>query len=632
MPPSLMLVGISSHIKRHSINRSVSVLGSSLGGSSTLHGAKISRSSLGPVLHRRFLGRFSGALQYAVKPNAGRIKRAPAFNSDHLRSKPIPVLTRDELAVQQQVTGADVLVAPRRSHRAVIFHKPNYPQFFQPELSEEQRHVLNMVLRGESVFFTGSAGTGKSVLLRAIIEALGGPSDQVAVTASTGIAAVHIGGQTLHSFAGVGLGHGDIGKLVRRIKQDSFALARWIRAKVLIIDEVSMVDATWFDQLEQIARRIRGKRTLPFGGMQLVICGDFFQLPPVRDNDRIDAPASFVFDSYSWDSCIKTKVMLTQVFRQKDPKLVKMLNDARVGVVTDESAELLKALARPVHYDDGIGPTEVYPRRFEADQANRKQLISLPGEIRTFHAYDKRGKDGEDYTVDPERAALLFSRMIVPKSLPLKARRCPGDVPTGMSFITGTVGRVVDFMKPSQVRTYSENNPQWSIVGSIRPPSNEDGNTSAGDTPIPGRTIRTRGAHEVFENVEWPLVQFMDGQCVLMTPTYFTVETRTGAIEVQRLQIPLVLAWALTVHKSQGQTLERVKIDLRRTFESGQAYVALSRCTSLDTLEVYGFDRERSVKAHPRVQQWVKTLKTLNSFAQPPSHSSSAPLFVAGRR
>ncbi|KAH7318844.1 hypothetical protein B0J17DRAFT_301489 [Rhizoctonia solani] len=112
--------------------------------------------------------------------------------------------------------------------------------------------------------------------------------------------------------------------------------------------------------------------------------------------------------------------MLTQVFRQKDPKLVKMLNDARAGVVTDESAELLKTLARPVHYEDGIGPTEIYPRRYEADGANRKQLMKLPGEIRTFHAYDRRGKDGDDNSIDPERAALLFSRMIVPKSLPLK--------------------------------------------------------------------------------------------------------------------------------------------------------------------------------------------------------------------
>ncbi|CAE6496476.1 unnamed protein product [Rhizoctonia solani] len=117
----------------------------------------------------------------------------------------------------------------------------------------------------------------------------------------------------------------------------------------------------------------------------------------------------------------------------------------------------------------------------------------------------------------------------------------------------------------------------------------------------------------------------MDGQCVLMTPTNFTIETHGGVVEVDRLQVPLVLAWALTVHKSQGQTLERVKINLQRTFEKGQAYVALSRCTSLDTLEVYGFNRQ-SVEAHPRVQQWARTLTTLGSFAQPTSNRRPIPL------
>ncbi|CAE6476080.1 unnamed protein product, partial [Rhizoctonia solani] len=340
----------------------------------------------------------------------------------------------------------------------------------------------------------------------------------------------HIGGQTLHSFAGmrrrrvlwliiliilyilgVGLGHGDIGKLVQRIKLDPEARARWLGVKVLIIDEVSMVDAIWFDQLEEIARKIRGKRR-PFGEIQLVICGDFFQLPPVRDSDRSNAPASFVFDSLSWDTCVKTKVMLTEVFRQKDPRLVKMLNDARIGVVTDESAALLKGLARPVHYEDGIGPTELYPRRFEAGWANRRQLMNLPGKVRTFHAYDKQGKDDDENAVDPERASLLFARMIVPKLLPLKV----------------------------------------------------------------------------------------------------------GA-QVMCLRVPLVLAWALTVHKSQGQTLERVKINLQRTFEKGQAYVALSRCTSLDTLEVYGFDRERSVQAHPRKPTCEGSLLDHSTVASQPN-------------
>ncbi|KAL5632929.1 hypothetical protein ACGC1H_003427 [Rhizoctonia solani] len=626
MSPLLMFVGIPRRFKRYGGDRIISLLGN------RSYAGRTSSELAGIVLQRRTLARLSGAVQHAAKSNSGNNERAHSLKQGYIRSEPLPVSTRDELAFQQHGQNqGEVLIAPRRAKQALVFHKSELPHFYRPELSEEQKHVLNKVLQGESVFFTGSAGTGKSVLLRAIIEALGGPSDSIAVTASTGIAAAHIGGQTLHSFAGAGLGHGDLNKLIKRIKQDPAARARWMKAKVLIIDEVSMVDATWFDQLEEIARKVRGKWKRPFGGIQLVICGDFFQLPPVRDSDRFDAPASFVFDSYSWDICVKTKVMLTQVFRQKDPRLVKMLNDARIGVVTDESAQILKALARPVFYDDGIGPTELYPLRYEADSANRRQLMRLPGEARTFYAYDKHGKDDDDNAVNPERAALLFSRMIVPKSLPLKVGAqvmCLRNVRI-CGLVNGSIGRVVDFMKPAQVRTYSENNPEWSIIGSIAKPSNAGEHASPGDTPVPGRRTQSAAANEFYENQEWPLVQYMNGQCVLMTPTNFTVETPKGAVEVERLQVPLVLAWALTVHKSQGQTLERVKINLQRTFETGQAYVALSRCTSLDTLEVYGFDRERSVQAHPRVQQWALTLTTLNSFTQPTSSSRPARLSTA---
>ncbi|KAJ1299570.1 hypothetical protein OPQ81_002537 [Rhizoctonia solani] len=429
------------------------------------------------IVHQsRHLTQPLAAVRRAIRPKV--LSNEPRFPNDnsaftrgHIGCEPIPGLTQDALALHGARAQDDVHDEPRVKNRIISFHKSRFPNVFRPELSEEQRQVLQKVLQGESIFFTGSAGTGKSVLLRAIIEALGGPSDEIAVTASTGISAAHIGGQTLHSFAGVGLGHGDINMLVKRIKQDPVASMRWGKVKVLIIDEVSMVDATWFDQLEEIARKVRNKSKL-FGGIQLVICGDFFQLPPVTNRDLIGAPASFVFDSWTWDLCIKTKVMLTQVFRQKDPRLVKMLNDARVGIVTDESAELIKSLARPVHYDDGIGPTEIYPRRFEAEWANRKQLMNLPGPRRTYAAYDSHGKDDEDNNIDPERAAKLFAGMIVPKLLPLKVGAqvmCLRNI-RSRGLVNGSIGRVVDFMTPSQARTYAESNQQWSIVTSIKAP------------------------------------------------------------------------------------------------------------------------------------------------------------------
>lgn len=187
-------------------------------------------------------------------------------------------------------------------------------------LSEEQRSVLDLVSeKGKSVFFTGSAGTGKSVLLREIIKVVRDKhkreADRVAVTASTGLAACNVGGVTLHSFAGIGLGKEAVPELVKKIKRNQKAKNRWMRTRVLIVDEISMVDGDLFDKLESIARSIRNNGR-PFGGIQLVITGDFFQLPPVPDYGRV---AKFSFDAATWNTSIEHTIGLTQVFRQKDP-------------------------------------------------------------------------------------------------------------------------------------------------------------------------------------------------------------------------------------------------------------------------------------------------------------------------
>lgn len=187
-------------------------------------------------------------------------------------------------------------------------------------LSEEQRKVLDLVVEAKrSVFFTGSAGTGKSVLMREIIQSLGQEylrePDRVAVTASTGLAACNVAGVTLHSFAGIGLGKEALPELVKKIKRNPKAKNRWQRTKVLIIDEISMVDGDLFDKLEGIARIIRNNGR-PFGGIQLVITGDFFQLPPVPNYGKV---AKFCFDAATWNTSIEHTIGLTQVFRQKDP-------------------------------------------------------------------------------------------------------------------------------------------------------------------------------------------------------------------------------------------------------------------------------------------------------------------------
>lgn len=189
-------------------------------------------------------------------------------------------------------------------------------------LSDEQRHVKNLVCtRSASVFFTGPAGTGKSVLMRAIIQELkqklGRDPERLAITASTGLAACNIGGMTLHSFAGIGLGKEDAQTLVKKIRRNPKAKNRWLRTKTLIIDEISMVDGELFDKLSQIGRILRNNGR-PWGGIQLVITGDFFQLPPVPDGEK-KREATFAFEAAMWNTSIDHTIGLTEVFRQKDP-------------------------------------------------------------------------------------------------------------------------------------------------------------------------------------------------------------------------------------------------------------------------------------------------------------------------
>ena len=242
-------------------------------------------------------------------------------------------------------------------------------------LSDEQKSVLELVSAGgKSVFFTGSAGTGKSVLLREIINILRvkykREPDRVAVTASTGLAACNVGGVTLHSFAGIGLGKEAVPELVKKIKRSQKAKARWLRTKVLIIDEISMVDGDLFDKLESIARAIRNNGR-PFGGIQLVITGDFFQLPPVPDYGRI---SKFSFDAATWNTSVEHTIGLTQVFRQKDPGsfsstliyslltlavFANMLNEMRLGKLTPKSINAFHALNRPLSFSDDFEATEL---------------------------------------------------------------------------------------------------------------------------------------------------------------------------------------------------------------------------------------------------------------------------------
>lgn len=475
-------------------------------------------------------------------------------------------------------------------------------------LSPEQQGVLQKVMAGESIFFTGSAGTGKSLLLREIITFLrANPGKHVDVTASTGIAALNIGGRTLHSFAGVGLGKQPTYILIKRVQNNERVRDRWRDAKTLVIDEISMVDGDWFDALEAIARAIRGSNA-PFGGIQLVLCGDFFQLPPVEEQ-RVDifAPvkrAKFAFEASSWHRCVPTQVTLTQIFRQKDTRLIRLLDEMRVGMISDETCELFSSLSRPLTFSDGIIPTELYPKRWSVELSNKRRLELLPGDLVTLAAKDRFLYDEQNRKITPERGRAILDK-IAPRSVQLKIGAqvmCTKNLGGPARLVNGSIGKVVDFMIPIEardsqktVREETSHYPYTSILGDLEPDRTLD----------PATLQKSPGTlHHQYEMTKWPVVEYIGGYRILMGPVEFTSERLTdGETQASRHQVPLILAWAMTIHKSQGQTLDRVKIDLRGTFETGQAYVALSRCTSLEGLEVYNF-HSGVVMANPRVMRW----------------------------
>lgn len=406
------------------------------------------------------------------------------------------------------------------------------------QITEEQNRILDAVINGKNVFFTGSAGTGKSFLLRRIISAL--PPDVTMATASTGVAACHIGGITLHQFAGIGLGTANLDRCYQMAARSSAGL--WRRTKHLIIDEISMVDADYFDKIEAVARHIR-KNERPFGGMQLILCGDFFQLPPVSSREK---KAKFCFQSESWEKCVHFNFELQQVHRQKDPTFVKILNNIRIGRVTDDIADILKGTAKQKIENDGILATRLCSHVKEAEEMNEFQLNELKGEAKVYTAQDS----------DESMTPTLNQQLTVPGKLILK------------------IGAQVMLLKNINVSNGLVNGARGVVLKFV-------------------------------ESV--PVVQFKSGFQYHAKTEKWSIKTNIGTI-VHRKQIPLKLAWAFSIHKSQGLTLDCVEMCLARVFDAGQSYVALSRAQSLQSLRVLDFNSQQ-VWAHSDVLVFYKKFR-----------------------
>ncbi|XP_071382993.1 ATP-dependent DNA helicase PIF1 [Centroberyx affinis] len=410
------------------------------------------------------------------------------------------------------------------------------------KLNKEQAAVLSAVLSGKNVFFTGSAGTGKSFLLKRIVGSL--PPKSTYATASTGVAACHIGGTTLHNFAGIGSGSAPLEQCIE-LAQRPGVLQHWTSCRHLIIDEVSMVEAQFFDKLESIARSVR-RSTEPFGGIQLIVCGDFLQLPPVSKGKE---KASFCFQARSWRKVIQANMELTEVRRQTDQSFISLLQAVRVGRVTEEvTAKLMESAYHQIE-KDGILATRLCTHKDDVELTNDNKLQQLPGSVHVFEALDS----------DPALVKTIDAQSPVSRLLQLKVGAqvmLTKNLDVQRGLVNGARGVVVDFE--------------------------------------PGK----RGL---------PRVRFLCGVTEVLKPERWMFKSG-GGLYLSRQQLPLKLAWAISIHKSQGMTLDCVEISLARVFESGQAYVALSRARSLEGLRVMDFD-PRVVQADPDVLLFYKKLR-----------------------
>ncbi|XP_041886393.1 ATP-dependent DNA helicase PIF1 [Corvus kubaryi] len=448
-------------------------------------------------------------------------------------------------------------------------------------LSAEQEAVLGAVRSGKSIFFTGSAGegpwrlssaprgkcwpltccfslegTGKSFLLKKIVGSL--PPNITYATASTGVAACHIGGTTLHAFAGIGSGKAPLEQCIQLAERPGVR-QHWLACQHLIIDEISMVDGKFFDKLEAVARAVR-KRDEPFGGIQLIICGDFLQLPPVC---KANEETKFCFQAKSWRKCIHINMELTEVRRQTDKTFVSLLNAIRLGRCTEEVTRQLMQTAAHRSERDGILATRLCTHKDDVEITNERRLHQLPGEVHVFEALDS----------DPMLGKLIDAQ-------------CP-------------VGGRVELKLGAQVMLAKNLDVSRGLVNGAR-------------GVVAGFESEQKGL---------PKVRFLCGVTQLIKMEKWVFKGPSG-IHLSRQQLPLKLAWAISIHKSQGMSLDCVEISLSRVFESGQAYVALSRARSLAGLRVLDFD-PKVVRADPAVLQFYRQLRRHQLLSQDSLHTNS---------
>jgi len=389
-----------------------------------------------------------------------------------------------------------------------------------------QNTALNILKTGHNVFLTGSAGTGKTYILNQYILYLKSRKIYPTIVAPTGIAASHLGGQTIHSFFSLGIRDEIDDSFVQNLLDKKYIQVKFAKLKVLIIDEISMVSPFLFTAMDTILKAFK-KNDKPFGGIQVILSGDFFQLPPIsraKDNKR------FAWQAPSWKALDLQTCYLEKKFRQNDDVLIAILDDIRSGNISQNTYDALNSRINAT-LDMNFKPTKLYTHNLDVDKINNDELNKLDTQTHNF-VYTSQGAKSN--------IQKIFKSAMVQENMTLKKDAVVMFIKNNLEkgYVNGTTGVVIDFAKEDNL----------------------------------------------------PIVKLTNGHTLKVPLEDWSIENDKGAITAKVSQLPLKLAWAITIHKSQGMTLDSAQIDLSKTFEVGQGYVALSRIKNIEGLELLGFN------------------------------------------
>lgn len=406
-------------------------------------------------------------------------------------------------------------------------------------LSNDQLRAFESYKNSENIFISGYAGTGKSYLIKNIYEDATKNGKKIQITAMTGCAAVLLGNaKTLHSWASIGIGNAPIEKLIANIRKYN-KTENWTKLDILVIDEISMMSKTLFELLDAIAKKMRKNQKI-FGGIQLICCGDFHQLPPVENE--------FCFESPLWDKTFIKQVVFKENFRQKgDLEYQTVLNEIREGQVSPESCKLLIECSKK-EITDEIKPTVLYPTKKFADQINQFELMTIDEEQHIYLKLFTPEVSGGPIKDELEKQKGMYEDKLILKVG--SQVMCIANISQDEGIVNGSQGIIIGF-----VNGYPE--------------------------------VKFKHITRVIQPHKWINDKYED----------YGIS-----------QIPLILSWAITIHKAQGITLDNAMINIGSSvFEYGQAYVALSRLTSREGLYIKSLDIAK-IRANPKVIDFYKKI------------------------